>query len=260
MVQRGGVLVSERRKAEFSSKDLVQDLNRLLRTKKGQAASSKTLPELDKQVGRSWRNGWGNGWEAALSIAAERAQVSQQAGGALTCWSTCVDVDRSAAPASTRCPAHPGVFTPPGCRVLLGGGGALPGAAGGRVQLRLLQPDLSGPGSVHEAGQRRRQGSQPLPGRYRPPLDPMFHLSVAMDTSRIVMVSAGCSKPGWAHRGETASSPWARRPWTGSLVAPARCGRSSELLLFLSERKLSPSLCSRALRRTRPGPVLWPGF
>uniref|UniRef100_H3CD73 DNA mismatch repair protein n=1 Tax=Tetraodon nigroviridis TaxID=99883 RepID=H3CD73_TETNG len=50
VVQRGGVLVSERKKAEFNSKDLVQDLNRLLRTRKGQAASSGTLPELEKQV------------------------------------------------------------------------------------------------------------------------------------------------------------------------------------------------------------------
>ncbi|CAF88227.1 unnamed protein product, partial [Tetraodon nigroviridis] len=50
-----------------------------------------------------------------------------------------------------------------GGRVRPGGGGALPGAAVGRVQLRLLQPELAGPGPVHEAGQRRRQGPQPLP-------------------------------------------------------------------------------------------------
>lgn len=53
MVQRGGLLVSERKKAEFNSKDMVQDLNRLLRAKKGQTASSSTLPELDKQVRRN---------------------------------------------------------------------------------------------------------------------------------------------------------------------------------------------------------------
>lgn len=53
MVQRGGALVSERKKAEFDSKDLVQDLNRLLQAKKGQSVSSRTLPELDKQVRRA---------------------------------------------------------------------------------------------------------------------------------------------------------------------------------------------------------------
>lgn len=50
VVQRGGVLVSDRKRAEFSSKDVVQDLNRLLRSKRGETVASNTLPELDKQV------------------------------------------------------------------------------------------------------------------------------------------------------------------------------------------------------------------
>ncbi|AWP17916.1 putative DNA mismatch repair protein Msh2 [Scophthalmus maximus] len=53
VVERGGVLVSDRKKAEFSSKDMVQDLNRLLRAKRGETAASNTLPELDKQVAMS---------------------------------------------------------------------------------------------------------------------------------------------------------------------------------------------------------------
>lgn len=44
------MLVSDRKKAEFSSKDMVQDLNRLLRAQRGQTVASNTLPELDKQV------------------------------------------------------------------------------------------------------------------------------------------------------------------------------------------------------------------
>ncbi|XP_061763492.1 DNA mismatch repair protein Msh2-like isoform X1 [Nerophis ophidion] len=53
IVQRGGVLVSDRKRAEFSSKDVVQDLNRLLRAKRGETKASNTLPELDKQVAMS---------------------------------------------------------------------------------------------------------------------------------------------------------------------------------------------------------------
>ncbi|XP_075999767.1 DNA mismatch repair protein Msh2 [Genypterus blacodes] len=53
VVQRGGILVSDRKRAEFSSKDMVQDLNRLLRPKRGETVASNTLPELDKQVAMS---------------------------------------------------------------------------------------------------------------------------------------------------------------------------------------------------------------
>ncbi|XP_034426751.1 DNA mismatch repair protein Msh2 [Hippoglossus hippoglossus] len=53
VVERGGVLVSDRKRAEFSSKDMVQDLNRLLRAKRGETTASSTLPELEKQVAMS---------------------------------------------------------------------------------------------------------------------------------------------------------------------------------------------------------------
>ncbi|XP_038554230.1 DNA mismatch repair protein Msh2 [Micropterus salmoides] len=53
VVQRGGILVSDKKRAEFSCKDVVQDLNRLLRVKRGETVASNTLPELDKQVAMS---------------------------------------------------------------------------------------------------------------------------------------------------------------------------------------------------------------
>nr|XP_040032675.1 DNA mismatch repair protein Msh2 [Gasterosteus aculeatus aculeatus] len=53
VVQRGGILISDRKRAEFSSKNMIQDLNRLLRAKRGETVASNTLPELDKQVAMS---------------------------------------------------------------------------------------------------------------------------------------------------------------------------------------------------------------
>lgn len=49
VLDRSSVLVTERKRSDFTNKDAVQDMNRLLKMKKGEQGNAAALPEVDKQ-------------------------------------------------------------------------------------------------------------------------------------------------------------------------------------------------------------------